>query len=114
VNPYSLKFIEWRAEKHILKNNVSVDVPLPQEETYDFILLLDAIEHMDPDKCEEEIGRLVKALKLSGSIITNYFQNVDYHNPEHINMNKSKIRKLFMRLGLQPLTISMWQKWREQ
>jgi len=108
VNDYCMDWIRWRAEKHQL-SGVSTEI---SGGPYNFVLMMDAIEHMNPETCEEELGKLVDMLIVGGALITNYFQNRDYANPQHINMDKGSVRRMLVRLGLRAVTTQFWQKWR--
>jgi len=65
---------------------------------------------MNPDTCEEVIQGLVDTLVKGGAILTNYFGNRDFDNPEHINMDKERVKKILVRAGLRPVTTQFWQK----
>jgi len=112
ANKYCRDFIEWRIKKYGLADAVVV-AKLPEPDaSYDFVLLLDAIEHMNPEGLEEEMEGIIGMLKVGGVILTNYFDNRDYTNPQHINMDKGRVRRTMVRLGLRAVTIYFWQKWR--
>lgn len=104
---YSLEFIKWRAKKRKIKAGYKVVGP------YDYILLLDAIEHMNPATCIAEITTLVDCLKPNGGLVTNYLENQDVSNPEHINMDKERVQKLLVSLGIRPITSQFWVKVKE-
>ncbi len=112
---YSYEFVKWRAKKRGVKAGFSL------RDSYDYILLLDAIEHMDPEKCEEELRDLISRLKEGGMILMNYFENQDYANPEHTNMDKERVKKILVSLGVYPITTQVWikhslggEKWQER
>ena len=70
--------------------------------------MLDSIEHMDNWK--EVLNKVAFCLKSSGVILTNYFKNDDYENPEHISMDKEAVTNHLISLGLYPLNDMTWIK----
>ena len=101
---YGYEFVKWRVEKYKVRAEFEMNGP------YDYILLFDAIEHMNPNNCEEELGGLVEVLRDGGAIMTNYLQNGDYDSPEHINMDKTRVKKILVKLGVHPITSQFWVK----
>ena len=104
---YSYEFVKWRAKKRKIRAGYKVVGP------YDYILLLDAVEHMNPVTCETEIATLVDCLKPEGALVMNYLENKDFANAEHINMDKERIQKLLVSLGVRPITSHFWVKVKE-
>ena len=97
------EFTKWRVAKRELKN-----CGFKLKGPYDYVFMLDSIEHMDNWK--EMIEKVAFCLKDNGVILTNYFQNVDYDNPEHINMDKESVTNHLVSLGLYPLSEMTWVK----
>ena len=97
------EFTKWRVAKRELKN-----CGFKLKGPYDYVFMLDSIEHMDNWK--EMLNKVAFCLKDNGVILTNYFQNVDYDNPEHINMDKEAVTNHLVSLGLYPLNEMTWVK----
>lgn len=91
----SEKFIRWRCEKHGVK-----DYSFELGDDYDWIMFLDSIEHLNPDKAPELLKDLIARLKTGGSLVTNYFYNNDMANVEHIYMRHLEVKDLFINEGL--------------
>lgn len=89
-------FLKWRCKKYDLEKRCGFTL----KEDYDWILLMDAIEHLHPDKAEDIIVDLIKKLKPGGSIITNYWVTLDFENHEHVFMKHRQVRKIFEREGM--------------
>lgn len=91
----SEKFVKWRTKKYELDR-----CGFSLGENYAWILLMDSIEHLHPDKAEDVLVDLLGRLKSGGSIITNYWITYDYQNPEHIFLKHNKVRGILEREGL--------------
>jgi SAM-dependent methyltransferase len=91
----SEKFLKWRCKKYNITNH-----SFKMGDDYDWVLMLDSIEHLHPDKSNDILKGIIEKIKLGGSIITNYFMNQDHANIEHINMFHYDVRKLFEKEGL--------------
>lgn len=97
------EFMKWRVEKHGLEGaGWSLGGP------YDFLLFLDSIEHIREwdEVLDESIGRL----KQHGILITNYFDNHDYNNSEHISMDKQAVANFLASRGMVPKSNTLWIK----
>ena len=97
------EFTKWRVAKRELKN-----CGFKLKGPYDYVFMLDSIEHINNWK--ETLDKVAFCLKDNGVILTNYFQNVDYDNPEHINMDKEAVTNHLVSLGLYPLSEMTWVK----
>ena len=91
-------FVQWRAKKHKMSH-----CGFTLGMGYDWVLLLDVLEHLHPEETEKVMSDLVSRLKPSGSIVTNYWYNSDYANVEHINMNQDAVKEIFLKLGMEML-----------
>jgi 2-polyprenyl-3-methyl-5-hydroxy-6-metoxy-1,4-benzoquinol methylase len=89
------KFIKFRADKHGIKN-----YSFNMNDEYDWILFLDSIEHMHPSNAEQMLTDIIARLKPGGSVVTNYFNNRDFDNAEHIFMQHDTVKALFEEIGL--------------
>jgi len=98
------EFTKWRAKKRGVADRCGWTWGGP----YDYALLLDALEHI-PD-WEKPLGEICDRLKEKGVIITNYFLNMDYNNPEHISMDKSAVVKFLHTKGIFSLNQCLWVK----
>jgi hypothetical protein len=98
------KFIRWRCEKHGIESNFSMG------EEYDWIMLLDVIEHIPTDEVEKFLIDLIGRLKGNGSIVTNFMHNHDVYNYEHINMDKEQVKKILIDNGVYPQNNLLWTK----
>lgn len=97
-------FTKWRARKRGIEDRCGWSVAGP----YDYVLMLDAIEHIRD--WQSVLERVIGALKPDGALITNYFRNQDYENPEHISMDKPAVRKFLTDRGVYPLNEMVWLK----
>jgi hypothetical protein len=98
------KFIRWRCDKHNIKSDFEVKGP------YDWILLLDVLEHIPTNEAEGFLLNLIGKLKDNGSIVTNFMHNHDVYNYEHINMDKEEVKKILIDNGVYPLNKMLWTK----
>jgi SAM-dependent methyltransferase len=92
---YAEKFVKWRLEKRGIEG-----CGFAMGDGYHWVLMLDSIEHLPPDKFPEIFADIASRLRPGGSVITNYWSNHDFNNPEHINMNKPFVRDVFKQNGL--------------
>ena len=91
-------FVQWRAKKYKMSQ-----CGFTLGTGYDWVLLLDVIEHLRPEETESIMRDLISRLKNGGSIVTNYWHNSDYDNAEHINMNQGAVKEIFIKLGMEML-----------
>jgi SAM-dependent methyltransferase len=97
------EFTKWRVKKHGLN---TCGFTLTSD--YDYILMLDSIEHIAD--WQPVLMKVIAALKEKGAFITNYFRNEDYKNPEHVSMDKAAVRKFLIENGVYPLNDFLWVK----
>lgn len=103
VGSGSYDFLLWRLNKYNLEyQSYGGD--------YDFVLLMDIIEHMEPNICEITLEDIVRRMKPGGLLFTNYFRNEDFANIEHINMDHDRWRGFFRQLGLFTFNEDVWAK----
>jgi 2-polyprenyl-3-methyl-5-hydroxy-6-metoxy-1,4-benzoquinol methylase len=98
------EFTKWRAKKRALEERCGWALAGP----YDYVLMLDSIEHMP--QWQEVLEKVVASLKPDGALITNFFRNQDYDNPEHVNMDKPAVRAFLTERGVYPLNEMIWLK----
>jgi 2-polyprenyl-3-methyl-5-hydroxy-6-metoxy-1,4-benzoquinol methylase len=96
------EFTKWRAKKR----GISCGFKLDGE--YDYVFMLDAIEHIED--WQSTLNDVAKHLKENGALVTNYFDNEDYTNPEHVSMDKGAVQKHLISLGLYPHNNYLWVK----
>jgi SAM-dependent methyltransferase len=98
------KFLKWRVEKGGFGEQVGYSLCGP----YDFVLFLDAIEHIKDWEVvlDDAIGRL----KEKGVLVTNYFSNSDFANPEHISMNHNAVSLFLASRHMVPKSSMLWIK----
>ena len=99
---YAYEFTKWRANKYKLDCGWKLKGP------YDYVLMLDSIEHIS--NWEEVLGNVIDSLKLGGGIVTNYFLNGDFNNPEHVSMDHDAVSKFLIDGGLTKVNDFLWAK----
>lgn len=92
----AIKFLKWRCKKYDILDRCGFEM----QSGYDWILLMDTIEHLHPDTAEKTILDIIGRLKVGGSIVTNYWITFDYENHEHIFMKHERVKKIFEKAGL--------------
>jgi SAM-dependent methyltransferase len=100
---YAYEFLKWRCEKHGI-DTVGWQVEGP----YDFMLFLDSIEHLTD--WEGVLDNALGRLKEKGVLLTNFFDNYDYQNPEHINMNHAGVAQFLADRKMIPKSNTIWMK----
>lgn len=98
------EFTKWRSKKRGVADRCGWAWGGP----YDYALMLDALEHI-PD-WEKPLGEICDRLKQRGVLITNYFLNTDYENPEHVSMDKEVVQKFLVSKGIYALNQVLWVK----
>lgn len=98
---FAYEFTKWRCERN---STVTADFTVNGE--YDYILLMDSLEHI-PD-WEETLEHLLDHLKPNGAVLTNFFLNRDFDNPEHVSMNHDAVRGFLVSRGVYPFTDVLW------
>lgn len=98
------EFTKWRAKKRGIGDRCGWKLDGP----YDYIFMLDSIEHIED--WESILTDVEKHLKENGALITNYFDNQDYLNPEHVSMDKNAVKKHLISLGIYPHNQYLWVK----
>ena len=98
------EFTKWRAKKRGVEDRCSWKLG----DNYDYIFFLDSIEHFA--NWREILGDAIGRLKEGGAIITNYWLNNDYANPEHISMDKDAVKDFLISKGVYPVSEILWVK----
>jgi len=100
------EFHKWRVDKNDDVDSDAAGWSLGGP--YDFVLFLDAIEHIEDWEAvmDEALGRL----KPRGILVTNYFDNHDYNNPEHISMDHNAVAQFLADTGMVPKSNTLWIK----
>lgn len=99
------EFTKWRAKKRQIEHRCGWRV---SDGPYDYALFMDAIEHLED--WEGVLATVIDRLKPNGGIVTNYFRNIDFKNPEHISMDHSAVRMFLTKKGVYPLNELLWVK----
>jgi len=81
------EFLKWR----VRKNNAGRAGWLLGND-YDFVILLDALEHILD--CDAVMKDIISRMNSKSMIVTNYFINNDKDNPEHLRMDHSTIQNI--------------------
>lgn len=102
------EFTKWRAKKRGLWDKCGWKLKGP----YDYVFMLDSIEHMRDWKGVLE--DVIASIKPDGGLITNYFYNMDYDNPEHVSMDKDAVREFLTSRGVYPVHGYLWVKRQQQ
>jgi hypothetical protein len=96
------EFTKWRANKHKLDCGWELKGP------YDYVLMLDSIEHIKDWR--EVLVKVLASIKPGGVLITNFFRNVDFNNPEHVTMDHETVRDFLLGNGLNSEGGMFWVK----
>ena len=98
------EFLKWRVAKSDYREQVGYSLNGP----YDFLFFLDAIEHIQDWEAvlDEALGRLSE----KGLLITNYFNNHDYNNREHISMDHGAVAEFLASRNMIPMSNTVWFK----
>lgn len=96
------EFTKWRAKKR------NIDCGFEWNGPYDYAFMLDSIEHME--NWQEILLKVIENLKEGGALITNFFFNNDFNNPEHVNMDHAAVKKFLTDNGVYPLNDLLWTK----
>jgi len=98
------RFIRWRCDKHEVNAGFEVNGP------YDWIMLMDVIEHIPQAEIDGFLKGLIVNLKDNGSIVTNFITNDDFGNHEHINMDHENTKRILIENGVYPMNQWLWSK----
>ena len=98
------EFLKWRVEK----SEYADQAGWKKEGPYDFLLFLDSIEHFE--KWKEILDDALGRLREKGVLVTNYFDNHDHQNPEHINMEHGKVAEFLAERHMIPKSNMFWIK----
>lgn len=103
------EFLKWRALKRGVVTRCGWDWG-EEVEKYDFILMLDAIEHWPEGEWQEILLKAISRLKPTGGLVTNYFFNKDFNNPEHVMMDHARVQEFLVSHGIYPIGGFLWTK----
>lgn len=98
------EFLKWRVNRRGISDRCGFELKGP----YDYAFFLDSIEHFR--NWEEILLEVIGRLKNNGAIITNYFNNRDFANLEHINMDHNAVKKFLVEHGIYPQSAIVWRK----
>jgi hypothetical protein len=98
------EFLKWRAKKRGVSDRCGWKLSGP----YDYVLMLDSLEHIKD--WQPVLEQIVASIKPNGGLILNFFENMDYANPEHVNMDKEGVRKFLTNHGVYPVHGFLWVK----
>ena len=96
------EFTKWRAKKRKVNAGFTLGGP------YDYVMFLDSIEHIEDWR--GVLSEVISRIKDGGVLVTNYFSNRDFNNPEHISMDHEAVRKFLIGMGLQSSSEVFWVK----
>ena len=96
------EFLKWRVKKR------GIDCGWKLKGPYDYVLMMDSIEHLVDWK--GVLDDILDKLKPNGVLLTDYFTNMDFINPEHISMDHDAVREYFESKGLQRENDYIWVK----
>ena len=85
-------FTKWRAKKYGLDCGWELNGP------YDYVLMMDALEHIADWR--GALDDVISSLKPGGGILTNYFSNTDFKNPEHVSMDHVAVKEHLLAHGI--------------
>lgn len=98
------EFTKWRVKKRGIEARCGFELKGP----YDYVMMLDSIEHIK--NWQEVLEKVIASIRVGGALITNYFQNQDYLNPEHVSMDKPAVQKFLTERGIFPVNHLLWVK----
>ena len=98
------EFLKWRVERHRKQDQVGWSMRGP----YDFAMFLDSIEHLE--NWQEVLDQAVGRLKPDGVLVTNYFTNRDFGNPEHVSMDQQAVQEFLLSREVYPVNDLVWVK----
>lgn len=98
------EFLKWR----VRKNGVRTARFGWSGDLYDYALLLDSIEHIVD--WQLILKKIIDSLKPDGKILTNYFINFDFNNPEHVSMDHKAVKQFMVENGVTPINEMIWTK----
>ena len=98
------EFLKWRVKDEGYEDRAGYELTGP----YDFALMLDSIEHIED--WQGALDQVCGRLKEKGVLITNYFLNRDFHNPEHISMDHAAVADFLGTLNMVPKSSQIWIK----
>lgn len=75
---------------------------------YDFLMFLDSIEHLE--NWREVLDQAIGRLKQEGVLVTNFFSNRDFNNPEHVNMDHAAVQQFLIDRHVYPVNDLVWIK----
>lgn len=96
------EFTKWRAKKRGISAGWKLDGQ------YDYIFMLDSLEHIED--WQGVLDKVNEHLKDRGALVTNYFDNRDFKNPEHVSMDHAAVRNRLIELGIYPINRYLWTK----
>jgi hypothetical protein len=97
-------FLKWRIKKNGFSDRAGWKLAGP----YNFVLLLDAIEHLED--WEWVLDNIIGRMERKAVLITNYFDNTDTINPEHISMSQQDVADFLVSKNMLPITQMLWVK----
>ncbi len=96
------EFTKWRAKKR------GIDCGFELKGPYDYVLMLDSIEHIEDWRSALE--EVILSLGPNGGIVTNYFKNKDFSNMEHVSMNHQEVKDFLVERNVYPTNDYLWMK----
>lgn len=101
---YAYDFTKWRAKHRGIEDRCGWELKGP----YDYVFMMDSIEHLK--EWRRVLDDIFNRLRNGGAFITNYFNNYDFKNPEHINMRHDEVKKFIVEHSIYPVNLNVWIK----
>jgi SAM-dependent methyltransferase len=86
----TFKFLQWRCKKNNIQAHFIDNLDNIPDESLDFVLALDCIEHFPEESAKDMIDKIGRILRKDGMLFCNFLSNVAFEYPEHIFMDKVK------------------------
>jgi SAM-dependent methyltransferase len=108
----TMEFVKWRCEKGNLNGNAKFVSKLNDidNDSLDYIIALDAIEHFEEKTAKSIIDEFAKKLKKGGILFCNFLTNISFEFPEHIFMDKGKFLEMTSENHLFPISHFIYMK----
>ena len=91
------EFTKWRTNKRGMKHRAGFKMEGP----YNYAIFMDSIEHLKDWK--SVLSDVCDLLVENGAIITNFFLNFDFKNPEHISLDHRAVKDFLVSKGVYPI-----------
>ena len=103
----AFEFLQWRVKKYGIEDRAFFN-EWPEDETVDYCIMLDVIEHLYDWK--NTLDKILQKLKFGGHLITNFIPNNDFENVEHVFMDKGEFARYMIDHNMSPNSSMIWTK----